>query len=120
MRNTGTNDPISVITIFASIFYLFGLLIVANIRYSKFIRTIRKTQPNFSEDLDGLYVGDGGKFLLGNGEYWFRTPLPINAKTNDLETLIAIKRHDKIIKIFWISVLTIIPGVIIFLNIRGK
>lgn len=116
----GTNDPFSVILIFATIIYLFTLLIIANARYSKFIRLMRKTKPDFEEDLGGLFVGDGGKFIWGFGEYWFRTPLYINAKTKDPDIIDAIKRHDKIIKLFWISVVTVLPTVIIILNIRGK
>lgn len=116
----GTHDIFSIILIFATILYLFVLLIIANVRYSTFIQLMRKTKSDFEEDLGGLFVGDGGKYIPGFGEYWFRAPLPINAETKDPKILYAIKKHDEVIKLFWISAIFILPLVIIILNLTEK
>ncbi len=110
-----TAKIISGLLIFGVILYLFILAIIARVRYADFLNTIRKIQPDFEENLNGLWVGDGGKWMAG--EYWFRTPFYINYKCDDEEIMRLIKKHDKIIKLYWISVVTILPIVIIILNI---
>lgn len=113
--NEATIKIISGVLIGVTIIYFFILAILANIRYRTFLNEIRKINPDFKEDLYGLWVGDGGKWMAG--EYMFRTPLPINYKSDNINITELIKVHDKIIKIYWVSVITVLPILIIVLNI---
>ena len=100
--------------------YLFVLLIIAQIKYSNFLKNVRKTKPDYKEDLGGLWVGDnGGKWIAGT--YHFRTPLPIALKTKNVKIQNLIDSHDKTIKIFWVSACILLPTTIIIANlIDGK
>ena len=110
-------DIISVSLIGGTVIYLFVLAIIAQIRYVSFIDYIKTIKPDYNEDLDGLYIGgDKGGGWVG-GEYLFRTPLPITIKTKDKEILKLVDSHNLIINIYWISVITVIPTVIIILNL---
>jgi hypothetical protein len=111
-----TIDIITGILIGGTIIYLFVLLIVAQIKYSIVLECAKKVKPDFKENLGGLWVTDkGGGWIAST--YHFRTPLPIAIKTKDDELKKLVKAHDQIIKIFWISIITVLPAVIIILNL---
>tara|TARA_R110002049_G_scaffold186306_2_gene354557 strand:+ start:1520 stop:1870 length:351 start_codon:yes stop_codon:yes gene_type:complete len=111
------NKLLALVLIPSLIIYFFVLLIIARIRYSTFLNLVKRKESNYKENLGGLFVGNGGKFVYGFVEYWFRSPLPINYKSNDTETKNAIKKHDSIIRLFWISAVTFIPITILILNL---
>jgi hypothetical protein len=102
----------------ATILYFFALLLMLQIRYSTFLEQIRKNDPDWREDLGGLIVGkNGGKFISGFSKYWFRSPVSINCNSADSSVQDAIIKHDKLIKLFWISAVIILPVVIIICNL---
>jgi hypothetical protein len=111
-----TLNIITGILIGGTILYLFIILIIAQIKYSIVLDYIRKIKPNYRESLSGLWVADnGGKWIAGT--YYFRTPLPLYIDTKNLELKKLIDKHNLIIKIFWISAITVLPAVIILLNV---
>ena len=111
-----TIDTITGILIGGTIIYLFVLLIIAQNKYSTFIDYAKKIESDYKEDLSGLWVTDkSGGWVAG--EYWFRTPLPIAIKTKNKELKKLVDSHDKTIKLFWISAITVLPGLIIILNL---
>lgn len=72
-------------------------------RYRKFIGKVHQTQPDFIEDLGGLWVTKKGGGWIGN-KYVFRTPLPINYQTQNEELKKLIKRHDVLLYYYWIGI----------------
>lgn len=103
------------ILIGVTIIYLLILLIIAQIKYSSFILLAKKVKLDYNENLGGLWVTDKGGGWIAQ-KYWFRTPLPIAVKTKDKELKKRIQSHNKAIKLFWISVITVLPAVLIILN----
>jgi hypothetical protein len=112
-------EIISVLILATLIGYLFSLAIIAKIRYSSFAKKVREYAPDFQEKIGPLHVGKNGGYDNA-GEYIFRTPVYINYKSSDPEITKLIKSHDKIIKLFWISILTLTPVVILILNIINQ
>ena len=77
---------------------------------------MKKLEPDFEEDLGGLWVTKkGGRWLAGT--YFFRTPLPISIRTKNKELQKLIDSHDRIIKLFWLSAITLLPVEIIILKL---
>ena len=111
------NAILSVIFIVGYLIYYFIILILLYIRYHDFLILKLKENPNYEEDLGGLWVGNGGKWIGGN--FRFRSPLPIVDKTKDKKIQEAINDHNKLIRVFWYSALGLIP-IIIFLNIINR
>lgn len=58
---------------------------------------------------------NGGGWM--SGAYRFRTPLAISFKTKNAELNQRISSHNKTIKLFWISAVILLPGVIVILNL---
>lgn len=104
------------ILIGVTIIYLFVLLIIAQIKYSSIILLAKKNKPDFKENLGGLWVTDKGGDWIAQ-KYWFRTPLPIAVKTKDKELKKRVNSHNKTIRLFWISVITVLPTLLIILNL---
>lgn len=111
-----TSEVISVLLIGGTIVYLLILLVLAQIKYSDFIQYIKKIDPEYKENLDGLWVTEKGGGWL-NSDYVFRSPLPISIKTEDNQLNELVKTHNKTIKLFWISALIITPCVVIILHL---
>jgi len=110
------SEIISIILIAATILYLLILLIVAQNKYSDFLAQVKKTKADFKEDLGGFWVTKkGGDWVVG--DYWFRSPLPIAFKTKDPTLKKLVDAHDKIIRLFWISAIVLLPSVIIVLHL---
>ena len=111
-----TINIITGILIGGPIIYLFVLLIIAQIKYSLVLECAKKVKPDYKENLSGLWVTDkGGGWIAST--YHFRTPLPIAIKTKNEHLKKLVDSHDKIIKVFWISSITVLPIVIIVLNL---
>ena len=113
-----TVNIISALLIGGTILYLFVLLIVAKIRYASFMQAAKKLKPDFKEDLGRLWgANSGGDWVAG--EYWFRAPLPIEIKSQHEELSKLAAPHNKVIKLFWISVLILLPLLTIVLNLMN-
>ncbi len=103
-----TAEIISIILVTLSILYLFILLIIAQFRYSMYRDEMKKEMPGFGDKFGGGWVA---------GTYWFRWPLPIMSKSDNEKIKSSADSYDRIIKIYWISCLVVLPAVIIILNL---
>lgn len=83
--------------------YLCVIVALLHIRYRKFIDKVHQTQPDFKEDLGGLWVTKKGGGWIGT-KYVFRTPLPINYQTQNEELKELIRRHDVLLYYYWIGI----------------
>jgi hypothetical protein len=83
------------------------LLITAYVKYKTFLELKRKIEPEYVENLGGLWVNDGGGWFAGT--FQFRTPLPIEDKSNDESIKKAVSEHNKIITYYWIWMISILP-----------
>jgi len=111
-----TNKEIVILSlILIYIIVAFILLITAFIKYKTFLELKRKIEPEYVENLGGLWVNDGGGWLAGS--FQFRTPLPIEDKSKDENIIKAVSEHNKIITYYWIWMLSILPvGLLIKLS----
>ena len=105
------------ILISGTLVILFALTIVARIRYSIFLDEVRKVNPEWSENMNGLFGKDGGEFVWGFGEYWFRPPFPITFNTKNKRIKEARIKHNQTIKLFWIVMISWIPLLIVVSNL---
>ncbi len=106
------HELISIILMFIAIFYFIVLMVIAHRRYAKFLEVIVKEKPNYLDNVGDLWIADRMEF--GVGYQWFVALMPLNEKVDDQEIIDAIKNHKKIILIFWLSAITIIPTLIIY------
>ena len=111
-----TVEIISGVLVSFTILYPFALLIILQIKYSKIIDFSKKRNLKFKENLGGLLGSNKGGTSIG-GTFYFRTPLPIDTKTHNSELKKLIDNHNKFIKLFWVSTLSILLTVIIVLNL---
>ena len=95
--------------ILAGIYFLalFILINIAYFRYKTFLKLKRLEDPDYKEDLGGLFVGDGGR--MAGGGFMYRTPFPIEDDSQDENIIQAVKAHNRIIKLFWLTNLLILP-----------
>lgn len=103
-------EILSLILIFGYILIMLVILLIAHSKYVVFEELKSNEDSNFG-------TNNGGQWIAGT--YYFRPPLPIEDDSKDEQIKTAISKHNKIITIFWIWALMIIP-IIILLNLIEK
>ena len=111
-----TNEIISFTLILITFIYLFIIIFIIKARYVRFTDAVRKYEPDFIEELGVSRPSPSGGSWFTN-TYLFRLPLPINYKTKDSKIKKLIISHDNSIKLYWISMITILPIDILILNL---
>lgn len=106
-----TADEVAPYLITPMMIYFFVLAIILKIKYNLFLEEVRKKDPDFEEDLGGFTTGG-----WAGGTYYLRTPLPIAYKSKDERIQRRIDSHDKIIKLFWISIVILLPSILLILK----
>lgn len=97
-------------------FYFVVLILIAKFRFDKFTDAIINEKPDYLKNLGNLNIGESAKF--GNSYLLFTSLFPINEVVADRKINDLIKSHSKIVTIFWMSVVILVLGIIVYVKLK--
>ncbi|CAG5081288.1 hypothetical protein [Parvicella tangerina] len=109
---------LSTILVSFLVVYIVVLFFLIHFHYNTFLSLKRKEEPGWKEKGTGYFIGKNGGSWMGGNEYWFRAPIPlVKEKNESIEVSMARKKHNKAVAILWISFFTVVPIIIVILNL---
>lgn len=112
-----THEILYMIIVPPLLIYFVLLFFIAVKRHRNFLDLISETKPNYIDNMGDFNVFNPfGYYNKTNGKNIYHAILPTNEKSDDPELSRSIKRHNKILEVFWLSAIILIPAAVIVLN----